>query len=773
MCSDLTDEQCATFTNPDTPADDVLDLLRCVALKYQPNTTLRVLMTGLTQSGKTSFVSRTRGGDVFGLPGDESSRTQGVDLSTVDVPIPDTSPPRKAQLVLFDFGGHFEYWPIRAQFLSQDCVVAVTFNMKTLLSGSTDGAFEEVMLWVEAVEGSLGGGSTVGVVLLGTHLDVVKKGWVAENPSLPESQFVDWVKVVMGNLYGRVKRRVTGSTSSPTRLMGWAALCLVGGLGLDSPLESLVCIPGTSPPSSTERSENPVDIVLQAALLAAPSALPRFFAAIPGKGAVELVRQWLFTPELSQDADLPETLLSRWRMSLQDLADLLLQLSKDNLWFNISSDADIPPVVAHLVSTGCALLYPPDAFTRSDALSWENVLVVTHPRYVGKLLACAMNHRYVGQWMCDAETDALLASTDPSIMSSADVKELRDEQAEMLRAGLVGDDLKEDEVLYVSHSILTRRFLRDVLLHPSRPRFRHLCRAMAWNDSFFFTPFESDPSTVWRLLQTVEYGVVITEGALTGESDTDRMFIPHLALLRHLTTPAPSAYAISSSAKLLHAAWSAGVESGDGGAAIPDKLGHRPIGSVLQRGWSVQHLPVDLFAKVVHEVLTSRDAVKEVVGPSLWLSTRDTIADRLENVVVWFHFDGEPLPAPTEAAGEDGAKRALRLMARMRGRGEVRVVGWYDADGEEDGLDTRASVRPLFRRVVGSIGKVLGRQEYVGLVESEYVPLTGENAKKKKVVTWKKMEAYTQQPTWSDTKFVVEVSHLRVGWCDLAPMTGE
>ena len=321
VCEDLTDEQCATFTNPDTPAEDVMNLLRYVALHHQPNTTLRVLMTGLTQSGKTSFVTRAhKYGSVSGLPGDESSRTQGVDLSTVDVPIPGTSPPRNAQLVLFDFGGHFEYWPIRAQFLSQDCVVAVTFNMKTLLSGSTNKAFEEVMLWVEAVEGSLGGGSTVGVVLLGTHLDSLKTDWDAANPSLPESEFMDWVQFGMGQLYTRVNRQVmTSSTSSPTRLMGWAALCLIGGIRKPTPLESLVCIPATSSPSLTDRTNNPVDQVLQSVLPAASSALPDFFNVVPGKGAVELVRRWVLWREDRfghPTLDLPDTLVNGWSMSL-------------------------------------------------------------------------------------------------------------------------------------------------------------------------------------------------------------------------------------------------------------------------------------------------------------------------------------------------------------------------------------------------------------------------------------------------------------------------
>ena len=339
-CPDLTEDERAKFVSPKTPAEHVLHLLRRVGMKRQPNTTLRVLMTGLTQSGKTSFVTRAhKYGSVSGLPGDESSRTQGVDLSTVDVPIPDTDPPRDAQLVLFDFGGHFEYWPIRAQFLSQDCVVAVTFNMKTLLSGSTNKAFEEVMLWVEAVEGSLGGGSTVGVVLLGTHLDSLKTDWDAANASSSESAFMEWVELVMNSLYGRVKRRVTGSTSSPTRLMGWAALCLIGGIRKPTPLESLVCIPATSSPSLTDRTNNPVDQVLQSVLSAASSALPGFFNAAPGKGAVELVHRWVVWRMYSGRPDLPYTLVNGWSMSLHDLSDILLQLSKDQPWFNISSDA--------------------------------------------------------------------------------------------------------------------------------------------------------------------------------------------------------------------------------------------------------------------------------------------------------------------------------------------------------------------------------------------------------------------------------------------------
>lgn len=94
----------------------------------------------------------------------------------------------------------------------------------------------------------------------------------------------------------------------------------------------------------------------------------------------------------------------------------------------------------------------------------------------------------------------------------------------------------------------------------------------------------------------------------------------------------------------MKATWSVGVEDGDGGAAIPRELGRRTVGPVLQRGWHVKHLPVDLFAKVVHDVLSSGWAQRDVVGPALWLSKLDELGLQ-ENVAIWFQFEGETVAA--------------------------------------------------------------------------------------------------------------------------------
>ena len=71
-CDDLTEDQRRDFIDPDTPAAGVLSMLRRVGMKHQPNTTLRVLMTGLTQSGKTSFVRRAQRQPVVADSNDDS-----------------------------------------------------------------------------------------------------------------------------------------------------------------------------------------------------------------------------------------------------------------------------------------------------------------------------------------------------------------------------------------------------------------------------------------------------------------------------------------------------------------------------------------------------------------------------------------------------------------------------------------------------------------------------------------------------------------------------
>lgn len=723
-------------------------------------------------------------------PSLENSCTQGVDLSAVTVSITVGGHTRDTRVVLFDFGGHFEYWPIRAQFLSKDCLVAVTFDMTAFLEPTINVAVEQVMLWVEAVKGSLAPGSTVGVLVVGTHLDTLRTEWLAKHPTHDLELFLVWAGRMMARVYDNVTTRLDDG-SDAVQPMGWTALSLV-----EPPLEdaaappsvsSLICIPGHGEPSTLSPTSSPAVSVLEAAVSMASSAFPQFSSPVSGNGVVELVRRWILLHDSSSPSaaasahgDLPAVLKTKWHMSLDMLSAVLLQLSKDETWFTITSD-EVVPVVTHLASSGCVLVCPSDAFTRADSMSPEDVTVITRPDFMGKLLACVMNHRYVGRWLCDAETEALLNSTAPAAVTDPDTVALGKEAEAMQDPVVVPDGLRPDEELYVKRSILTRRFLTRVLLNPLRPRTKKLLEL-----SRFPSSFELDTSAVWQLLQTAEYGIVV-QGVGSAEREDDQMFIPHLAFLRQLTAPGQTKDEVVGQMpgaggpplardrfdSLMRATWGKdlwGIQDGTAGETVPTELDSSVAGSVFQRGWRARHLPPDLFAKIVRQLLSPcGPTTKEVVGgPALWMSDQASPDGPKEHVVVWFQFAGSQLPPPTSAA-QDGAKRALRLMARMQSRGEVRVVGWYDGPLSGDAGTYRD--HPLFARVWHSIATVLAQPEYADVLKSEFVPLVGKMVGRRAEISWSEMEEYARLPSSSKTNFAHPFTHIAVPWRDLAPMS--
>ena len=165
-----------TLMAPLTSLRDRLAILRRLAA-IAFNRTVRVLLAGLTRTGKTSLVRSAQGTNPLKAI-DDGTRTQGVEVHRLPIaPMSaDNTPEAEATAVVFDFGGHFEYYPVRAQFLHRDCFVVVTFSIADAVAGrpfrgAVEAACEEVMLWVSGVAGEVAGDRRVGVVVVGTHVD--------------------------------------------------------------------------------------------------------------------------------------------------------------------------------------------------------------------------------------------------------------------------------------------------------------------------------------------------------------------------------------------------------------------------------------------------------------------------------------------------------------------------------------------------------------------------------------------------------------------------
>ena len=159
----------AVFHAADTPLGTRVDILRQVRVALDPNLLVRVVMAGMSGSGKTSFVNVVVGGAAVEDAG-EGGRTQGMDVRMVAVPGGASGGGGDVRqdfhAVLMDFGGHNEYYAIQAGFLSSNCVVVLTVDLSR-------GGEAEMKLWLESLLCSIGRGGQCGVVLLGTHLDKV------------------------------------------------------------------------------------------------------------------------------------------------------------------------------------------------------------------------------------------------------------------------------------------------------------------------------------------------------------------------------------------------------------------------------------------------------------------------------------------------------------------------------------------------------------------------------------------------------------------------
>ena len=94
-------------------------------------------------------------------------------------------------------------------------------------------------------------------------------------------------------------------------------------------------------------------------------------------------------------------------------------------------------------------------------------MVMFDPELVATLLSSVVNHRYVGSaaGRSDPLTEAILKvpSADPTY------KSLMKERKEMSEI-VCTEERKADELLFVTRSVVTRRFMKEVLLDPRRSR---------------------------------------------------------------------------------------------------------------------------------------------------------------------------------------------------------------------------------------------------------------------------------------------------------------
>ena len=185
-------DQKEALVDPATDGKQRLELLRAIALQYQPNLTLKVVLVGRTGAGKTSFINTLNGGGRVVHAG-EAGRTLGVSISVLDVnrgkdatsgvDLP------SATAVVFDQGGQWEYLPVQKQLLTSDSIVVVTVSMADLMSTDKTkkaAAWQSMTRWLEAlrtsstVAGAAGGSTSrhFGVVVLATHMDEVRDACV-------------------------------------------------------------------------------------------------------------------------------------------------------------------------------------------------------------------------------------------------------------------------------------------------------------------------------------------------------------------------------------------------------------------------------------------------------------------------------------------------------------------------------------------------------------------------------------------------------------------
>ena len=149
-----------------------------------------MVLMGPPCAGKTSFMRAGFGEGAVEEEGEEG-RTQGLTIRLLRVERElrgggeeeeeeeakeedgdDSSPPM--WVVWNDFGGHEQYYSIQTEFLSSDCVMVMTLNLKKA-KDDIGGNIDEMERWLDGVACTLGRDSSAALVILGTHLDEVRR----------------------------------------------------------------------------------------------------------------------------------------------------------------------------------------------------------------------------------------------------------------------------------------------------------------------------------------------------------------------------------------------------------------------------------------------------------------------------------------------------------------------------------------------------------------------------------------------------------------------
>ena len=183
----LTPEDHTAFHDPDSPLTTRLAVLRRLVDHTEQNQVLRMVLMGPPCAGKTSFMRAGFGEGAVEEEGEEG-RTQGLTIRLLRVEREveeeeeeeaknkdqqESLPPM--WVVWNDFGGHEQYYSIQAEFLSSDCVMVMTLNLKKA-KDDMEASIDEMERWLDGVACTLEPGSSSAFVILGTHLDEVRRG---------------------------------------------------------------------------------------------------------------------------------------------------------------------------------------------------------------------------------------------------------------------------------------------------------------------------------------------------------------------------------------------------------------------------------------------------------------------------------------------------------------------------------------------------------------------------------------------------------------------
>ena len=340
----------------------------------------------------------------------------------------------------------------------------------------------------------------------------------------------------------------------------------------------------------------------------APNLLPHFFGAIKPKPIAEAAQRLL---EADTDTRL-SMFEGKWAVRWEEYETMVLGC------LGLPDETDIEELTTHLVSVGAFVVYAPS--------SGSETVVVLDPEQLVAALKSVMNHRYVGVYVHDEDTAALLDSAGAP-------RVLVEEECAMakLKHRLPSDTLRHlraDEASYVKDHRVTRCFLEDVLLCVDRSRCGLRSSSTLVGE------------VMWELLQRLECGVEVYDGG-SGGPRRATLFLPFLHTLRPASMPAR--------AKLGRLGLGVSTDTED----IPGTVSRPVNGHMLQHRFVVARFPSDLMARVMQSVLKLRTAhrvVESIEGMAVWMSdlcVRDP-SPVVENVVVWWSPDCEGGAPPAE-----------------------------------------------------------------------------------------------------------------------------